>query len=223
MLIRQQDEAEPSERMTDLNLRDEIMTLFLSGHETIAMGLTWTWYLLAQHPEVEAKLHAEIDEVLGAKSPGLDDVGKLPYTRMVFAESMRLYPPAWCIVRYVMQDYQVEGYVIPAGSTVIMSQYLMHRDVRYFPDPSQFVPQRWTAEAKSARPQYSYFPFGGGPRVCIGDALAWAEGVLVIASLAQRWRLQLLPRQIVSPKPMIALVPKNGIRMIVRKRETGVG
>ena len=219
MLIRAQDEAEPGAAMTDVNVRDEALTLFLSGHETMAMALTWTWYLLAQDHEVEAKLQAEIDDVLGAGPPSLAAVSELHYAKMVFTEAMRLYPPAWCIVRYVIKDYEVGGYAMPAGSTVIMSQYVMHRDERYFPDPSRFDPQRWTPEAKSARPQYSYFPFGGGPRVCVGDALAWAEGVLILASLAQRWRMHLPPGHNVTAKPMIALVPKHGMPMILEQRE----
>ena len=228
MLIRAQredaqHEEEPGTRMTDENVRDEALILLMAGHETMALALTWTWYSLAQHPNAEAELHAEIDKVLAGRSPCLADVAELHYTKMVLTESMRLYPPSWCLARYVARDYAVDGYKIPAGSILIMSPYVMHRDPRYFPDASRFDPQRWTPEARSARPQYSYFPFGGGPRSCVGEGLAWTQGILLVATLAQRWRMRLVPGRAVTPNPVITLRPKHGMPMIVEKRETATG
>ena len=195
------------------------MTFFVAGHETTANALTWTWYLLSQHPDVETKLHDEIDAVLNGKLPAADDVSRLRYTEMVLAESMRLYPPAWTMGRRALTDYQVGGFVIPANSIVLMSPWVMHHDARYFPKPFRFDPERWTSDARESRPKFSYFPFGGGPRVCIGEQFAWMEGILLIATLAQRWRMRLAPGHMVEPKPMITLRPKYGMRMIVEARE----
>jgi cytochrome P450 len=161
--------------MDELHLRDEAVTFFLAGSETMGTGLAWTWFLLAQDQAVQAKLHAELDTVLGSRLPALADVAQLRYTKMVFAEALRMYPPAWVLARYLIKDFETGGYVLPAGSIVILSQYLMHHDPRYFPDPSRFDPQRWTSEAKATRPQYSYFPFGGGPRGCLGEGLSWIQ------------------------------------------------
>jgi len=224
MLLLAQDEedeeaAEGHGRgMTDAQLRDEAMTIFLAGHETTANALTWTWYLLSQHPEVEAKLHAELGAVLAGRPPTADDVARLRYTEMIFAESMRLYPPAWIMGRRVLNDYEVDGYLAPAGSIIVMSQYVMHHDARYFPDPFKFDPERWTPEAQATRPRFSYFPFGGGPRQCIGEGFAWMEGVLVMAALAQRWRMQHDPGHRVELQPLITLRPKHGMRMILQRR-----
>jgi len=203
--------------MTDLQLRDEAITIFLAGHETTANALTYTWYLLAQHPEVEAKLHAEI-AALDGRLPTVDDLPRLKYTEMVFAESMRLYPPAWAIGRRALQDYQVGPYCVPAGSVVLMSQWVMHRDERYFPDPLRFDPERWQPAAKEARPKFAYFPFGGGPRLCIGEAFAWMEGVLLIATLAQGWRMRLVPGHALQLQPLITLRPKHGLKMRLERR-----
>jgi cytochrome P450 len=223
MLLLAQDEEGDGGRMTDAQLRDEAMTIFLAGHETTANALTWTWYLLSQNPAAEAKLHTEIDEVLGARLPTFDDVPRLAYTEMVLAESMRLYPPAWAIGRMSLSDCEIGGYHVPRRSLVIMSQYVMHRDARYFPDPLRFDPERWTATAREARPQFSYFPFGGGPRRCIGEGFAWMEGILLIATLARQWQLRLLPNHPVALKPVITLRPKYGMRMIVTKRREAEG
>src|SRR5581483_5627846 len=217
MLLLAQDE-EGSGSMTDQQLRDAAMTIFLAGHETTANALTWSWLLLSQHPDVEAKLHAEVDEVLGGKLPTVEDLPKLVYTEKVLAESMRLYPPAWMVGYRAINDYAVGDYFLPAGSVILMSQYLMHHDPRYFPDPFRFDPERWTPEAKAARPKFSYFPFGGGPRVCIGEPFAWMEGILLIATFAQRWRLTLAPGYPVVLQPLITLRPKYGIRMTPEKR-----
>lgn len=217
MLLLAQDE-EGSGSMTDQQLRDEAMTIFLAGHETTANALSWTWLLLSQHPDIEAKLHAEVDRVLGGKLPTVEDLPKLAYTEKVLAESMRLYPPAWMVGYRAIGDYAVGDYFLPAGSVVLMSQYVMHHDPRYFPDPFRFDPERWTPEAKVARPKFSYFPFGGGPRVCIGEPFAWMEGVLLIATLAQRWRLRPAPGHPVLLQPLITLRPKHGIKMKLEKR-----
>jgi cytochrome P450 len=219
MLLLAQDEEGQTGRMTDEQVRDEALTIFLAGHETTSNALTWTWYLLSQHPEVETKLHEEIDAVLGSRLPTSDDVPRLRYTEMVLAESMRLYPPAWALGRLALADYEVGGYVVPAGSLVLLSQYVAHRDPRYFPDPTRFDPERWTPEARESRPQYSYFPFGGGPRRCIGEGFAWMEGILLIATLAQRFSLRLVANHPVELKPVITLRPKHGMRMSVSGRQ----
>lgn len=163
-------------------------------------------------------MHAEIDSVLEGRIPITDDVARLRYTEMVLAEAMRLYPPAWTLGRRVLSDYAVGEYVLPAGSIVLMSPWVTHHDPRYFPEPFTFDPERWTPEARESRPKFSYFPFGGGPRVCIGEQFAWMEGVLLIATIAQQWRMRLAPDQIVEPKPMITLRPRYGMRMLVEER-----
>lgn len=217
LLLLAQDE-EGGGGMTDKQVRDEAMTLFLAGHETTANALTWTWYLLAQHPRVDAQLSAELERVLGGRLPTADDVPQLSYTRMVFAESLRLYPPAWGIGRRALAAYEIPPYTIPADALLLMSPYVMHRDPRYFRDPDHFDPQRWTPEAQAERPKFSYFPFGGGPRQCIGEAFAWTEGVLLLATIAQRWRLRLVPGHPVLPLPLVTLRPKYGVRMVVERR-----
>jgi cytochrome P450 len=218
MLLLAQDEEGDNSGMTDQQVRDEAMTLFLAGHETTANALTWTWYLLSQHPAVESQLHAELDTVLAGRVPTAEDVPLLRYTRMVLAESMRLYPPAWVIGRRALNDYEIPPYTIPANSLLLMSPYVMHRDPRYFPAASDFDPQRWTPEAQAERPKFSYFPFGGGPRQCIGEAFAWMEGILLIATIAQYWRLRLVPGHPVEPRPLITLRPKYGMRMVLERR-----
>ncbi len=204
--------------MSDLQLRDEALTIFLAGHETTANALTWTWYLVSQNPDVEAKLHAEVDAVLGDRAPCFEDLLLLPYTRMVFAESMRLYPPAWAIGRRALEPFDVRGYRIPKRAVVLMSQYIVHRLPEYFPDPERFDPERWTPEAQASRPKFSYFPFGGGTRVCIGEQFAWMEGVLLIAALSRKWRMNLVPGHPVEVQPLITLRPKHGMSMTVHKR-----
>ena len=193
----------------DVQLRDDVLTVFLAGHETTANALTWTWYLLSQYPEVEAALHAEIDAVLAGRPPEVDDLPRLEYTRMVLAESMRLYPPAWAVGRLALEDYAVGGYVAPRGSVILLSQFLTHRDGRYFPDPRRFDPERWRPGAEAGRPKYAYFPFGAGLRLCIGEGFAWMEGVLLIATLAQRWRFRLAPGQRIEAQPLITLRPRS--------------
>ncbi len=204
--------------MTDAQVRDEAITIFLAGHETTANALAWTWYLLARNPDAEARLHAEVDAVLGGRSPTAADLPRLPWTEMVLAESMRLFPPAWIIGRRAIEPQEIGGFDVPRGSIVVVSQWVTHRDPRWFPDPERFDPERFRASAKEARPRFAYFPFGGGPRVCIGEGFAWMEGVLVLAAIARRWRLGLAPDQDIVPAPSITLRPRDGIRMILERR-----
>ncbi len=218
MLFAEDGEAGGS-RMTDAQIRDEAMTLILAGHETVGNALTWTWYLLSLNPEVEIKLHEELDRVLGGRAPRMEDIPQLRYTEMVFAESMRLLPPAWALGYQAIRDTRIGGYDIPKGSVVNKVPYLTHRDPRFWEDPEKFIPERFTPEAKAARPRFAYFPFGGGPRQCIGEPFAWMEGVLVLAALAQRWA----PRPVEGYKlelfPSITLRPKNGMPMVLRERK----
>ena len=218
MLLLAHDTEVDGGAMTNEQLRDELMTIFLAGHETTANALTWTWYLLSQNPEAEAGLHEEIDRVLGLRLPNFDDVAKLKYTEMVLAESMRLYPPAWALGRLAMEEFELGGYVIPKKSLVLMSQYVMHRNPRYFTEPLKFDLERWAPEARESRPQFSYFPFGGGPRRCIGDSFAWMELVLVVATIAQHWRLALEPGHPVETQPVVTLRAKHGMKMIATRR-----
>jgi cytochrome P450 len=201
------------ERMTDLQVRDEAITIFLAGHETTSNALTWTWFLLSQHPEVEARLHGELDSVLGERSPTVADLPSLPYTERVLTESMRLYPPAWILGRRALVDHEVDGYPIPAGSIVVTAQYIVHHDPRWYPDPNRFDPDRWLPERAASRPKFSYFPFGGGQRLCIGEPFAWMEGELLLATIAQRWKLRLLRGHPVELSPVVTLRPKHGMRM----------
>jgi cytochrome P450 len=218
MLLLARDEEENGAHLTNTQVRDEAMTLFLAGHETTSNALTWTWHLLSQHPDVERRLHQEIDTVLGDRSAGADDTSSLIYTRMVLAESMRLYPPAWGIGRRAIEDVEIGGYTIPRGTVVIFSQYLLHNDPRFFPAPERFDPDRWLPERQHRRPKFAYFPFGGGNRVCIGESFAWMEGILLLATLARRWRLERLETAPVPMKAVITLRPGRPIRMRAHKR-----
>jgi cytochrome P450 len=212
-LLLSRDGAEGEQLASDWQIRDEAVTLFIAGFENIATALTWTWYLLAQHPEVEGKLHAELDGVLGGRLPTADDLPRLGYARMVFEEAMRVYPPVYRLVRTALRDYRAGAYTIPAGALVVVSQYLMHRDPRYYPQPERFDPERWKPEARRERPAYSYFPFGGGPRRCIGDGFAYMEGVLLLATLASRWKLSLTSRDRVEVLATHFLHPKGPLTM----------
>ena len=224
MLLLAQDVEGDGGRMTDLQVRDEALTIFLAGHETTANALAWTWYLLSQNPEVEQRLHEEVDRVVPAGGvPRFEDLAQLRYTEMVLSESMRLYPPAWAVGRLAVKDYQAGAYMVPAGSLVLLSQYVIHHDARYFPDPFRFDPERWTPEGRERRPQFSYFPFGGGPRRCIGEGFAWMEGILLIATLASAWRMRLFPGHPVEPYPRITLRSKHGMRMILESRGQKAG
>lgn len=218
MLISARDTENNNEGMSDEQLRDEVITIFLAGYETVANALTWTWYLLSQNPHAEARLHAEIDQVLGGRTPTLADLSQLRYTEMVFAESMRLYPPAWAMGRQATRAIEIRSYKLPAGTYFFFSQYILQRSAEYFPDPQRFDPERFTPEAKAARPRFAYFPFGGGGRQCIGEAFAWMEGVLLIATIAQRWKLTLPPGQRIEIQPKITLRPRFPILMQAQPR-----
>lgn len=217
MLLDAQDDAGNGRRMTDVQLRDEVLVILLAGFETIANALTWTWYLLSNHPDVEAQFHGELHRVLDGRLPTAADVDKLAYTRMLLSETLRLYPSVWFLDRRALDDYVVAGYRVPAGSTVLMSQWLVQRDPRFYSNPSCYDPLRWTPAEISKRPKYSYFPFGAGPRVCIGEHFAWMEGVLLLATIGQRWRVRALDSNVV-PNPQINLLPRNGIRVRVEPR-----
>jgi cytochrome P450 len=215
MLAASPDQSADSEQ----SLRDQVITIFLAGYETVANALSWTWYLLSQNPECEPRMHDEIDRELQGRLPTIDDVPRLRYVEMVFAESLRLYPPAWAMGRYARAGFHLGEFWLPAKTTVLMSQFITHRDPRFFPDPSRFDPERFTPQAKSQRPKFAYFPFGAGTRQCIGESFAWMEGVLLLATLAQKWRLCLVPGHQVEPQPLITLRPKYGMRMSVEGRE----
>lgn len=217
MLLLAQDTEGDGGGMTDTQVRDEAMTIFLAGHETTANALSWTWYLLSQHPDVEARFHRELDE-LGDHLPRPDDLANLPYTRMIFAESMRLYPPAWAVGRRAINDFEAGGYCIPARSMVLMSQYITHRDPRFHPEPEKFDPERWLPEIAVARPKFSYFPFGGGTRICIGEQFAWTEGILILATIAQKWKLRYLGSAPPEVEPRITLRPAGSLSMRIEKR-----
>ena len=220
MLLMAQDEEQGGQGMSDAQVRDEAMTIFLAGHETTANALAWTWYLLSEAPAVEARLHAEVDRVLGGRTPTLADIPQLPFVEQVIKESMRLYPPAWIIGRRAIDEYAVGGYVLPPRSIVLLSPYVLQRDARFFPEPKAFMPERWTPEFGQALPAFAYFPFGGGTRRCIGEAFAWMELILVTATIAQQWRLRLVPGHPVVPQPVVTLRMKHGLRMTAERRHT---
>jgi cytochrome P450 len=217
MLLSALDE-DTGARMTNRQLRDEMMTLFLAGHETTATALTWTWYLISQHPEVEAKLSRELDDVLRGRAPTPADLANLPYTEMVVREAMRIYPPAPGVAREPIEDVEIGGYTVPAGSLISLNTYAMHRDRRFFTDPDRFDPERFARGWEERIPRYAYLPFGGGPRICIGNGFAMMEARLVVATLAQRLRLSLEPQQEVVPMQLVTVRPKHGLRMRVEKR-----
>jgi cytochrome P450 len=219
MLLLAQDE-EDGQRLTDVQVRDEAMTLFLAGHETTANALSWTLYLLSKNPDVEARLHQELDEVLQSEVPTMEHIPRLSYTAMVVTESMRLFPPAWGIGRRSLVDQNVGPFFVPAGAIVVLSPYCTQRDSRFFPDPERFNPDRWNEELKNTYPQFAYFPFGGGPRRCIGEAFAWTELILVLATLGSHWRIGLAQTEPVEPQPLFTLRPRNGIRMRTLRRGT---
>ena len=211
MLLLAQDEEGDGGSMTDRQLRDEALTIFLAGHETTANALSWTWYLLARNPHVEAELHRELDTVLGGRLPTPADYPRLPYTEMVFAESMRMFPPAWGIGRYAIEETKIGDWTIPKGAMAFVAPWVTHRDPRWWPEPERFDPLRFTPEAKAARPKLAYFPFSAGPRICIGEGFAWMEGVLILATLAQRWRFT--GGTDLEPKAFITLRPKTRMLM----------
>jgi cytochrome P450 len=204
--------------LTEQQLRDEAMTFFFAGHEATGLALSWAWYLLAQRPEVDARLVTELRGVLGSRPPRVSDLRRLPFTASVLKETLRLYPPAWAIGREALRDCLVGGYSVPAGTQLIMSQWITHRDPRYFEEPEKFLPERWSNGLSKHLPKYAYFPYGGGARVCIGKAFSEMETVLLLARIAQRFRVTLAPHQRVTLLPTFALVPKDGIRMVISER-----
>ncbi len=218
MLLLAKDE-ETGDFMNDKQVRDEAMTLFIAGHETTANALAWTLYLLAQHPDVEAKLMAELDTVLAGRSATMQDMRQLTYTDMVVKEAMRLYPPAWIIARSAMEDLEIGGYPIAEGSVIMISSYALHRDPQYWDEPERFMPERFAAGWDDRVPRYAYIPFGGGPRVCIGNSFATMEAVLCLATIMQRCTLSLLPGQHITPEPLITLRPDPAIEMRIQIRE----
>ena len=220
MLLLAHDTEGDGSGMSDRQLRDETMTLLLAGHETTANLLTWAFYLLSQNPDAEARLHDELD-ALGDAPLGADDMQRLPYARAVVAETMRLYPPAWIVGRRALSEYAIGEARIPARAIVLMSQWIVHRDPRWWPDAESFQPERWLAGGSAhdpSRPRFSYFPFGAGTRVCIGEQFAWMEGTLGLAAFARRWRLRLAAGHRVVPQPIITLRAKHGMRMVMHAR-----
>jgi cytochrome P450 len=216
MLMQARDEDGSS--MTDKQLRDEVMTFLLAGHETTALALSWSWHLLAQNLEAERKLHQELDAVLAGRVPAFSDLPALPQTERVIKEAMRLYPPAWSVARTVVSPFELRGYNISKGANVVMSQWIMHRDPRYFSDPEKFDPDRWLPERSQKLPRFAYFPFGGGPRQCIGASFAMMEATLLLAAIAQRFSLRAVPDHPITPIPSFTLRPKHGIRMVIEHR-----
>jgi len=216
MLLAAQDED--GSRMTDKQLRDEAITLFLAGHETTANTLSWTWWLLAQNPAVEAKLHAELRTVLAGRAPSLDDLPKLIYTNHIITESMRLYPPAWGTARTAIEDHEIAGYAVPKGSGVSFAQWTVHRDARWYDAPDEFRPERWEGDLLKRIPRFAYFPFGGGPRQCIGNTFALMETALILATIARQFRFRLVEGHPVVPLASITLRPRHGIRVVMESR-----
>jgi cytochrome P450 len=218
MLLNSVDEA--GQRMTDQQIRDEIVTLFLAGHETTANALSWTWYLLAQHPAVEQKLHKEVDTVLEGKAPTLADLKNLPYTEQVLQEAMRLYPPVWSMSRQALTDVEIGGYIIPKGSEVNLNTYAMHHDPRWWEEPERYIPERFNPDRQASVPRMAYLPFSTGPRVCIGNSFAMMEARLILAATASQYRLTMADGQPpVQMEPLIALRPRNGLLLIVHARK----
>jgi cytochrome P450 len=218
MLLAARDEDD-GEGMTDEQVRDEVMTIFVAGHETTANTMSWIFYLLATYPEVEKKLHDELSTVLCEKLPTVEDLPQLKYTNLIVQETLRLYPAAWTINREVVEEVEIGGHTYKPGETLMMSQYVMHRNPRYYEQPEQFIPERFDSDLLKRNPAYAYFPFGGGPRVCIGNNFALMEAALLLATIAQRYRLRLAePNQEVEPEPLVTLRPKNGLPMRLEKR-----
>ena len=207
-----------NEGMSDRQLRDEVMTMVLAGHETTANALTWAFYLLSTHPEVERRLVAEVGAALEGRTPTLGDLPKLPYTKQVLEETMRLYPPAWAVGRQTIQDDEIGGYHVPKGTDVMLFPFLTHRDARFWDNPEGFDPDRFTPEAVAKRHKFAYFPFAAGPRMCIGSAFAMMEMQLVLAMVVQKFRVDLIAGQVVIPEPRVTLRPKNGLFVTLKKR-----
>lgn len=211
-------DSETGGGMTPKEVRDQVVTIFMAGHETTSLALSWTWYLLSQHPAVEAKLHAELAEMLEGRTPANEDVANLRYTRMVVEESMRLFPPAHTFGRQPIADDEILGRHIPADAEVLILPWLVHRKPSLWEDPERFDPERFAPERAAARPRFAYIPFGAGARICIGAAFAMTEAVLILATIAQRYRLRLVPGHPVEPQGLITLRPRYGLRMTLQRR-----
>ena len=216
MLLAARDED--GSQMTDQQLRDEVMTLFLAGHETTALTLAWSWYLLGKHPDAEKKFHEELDQVLGGRAAKIDDLPRLKFTEQIAKEAMRLYPPAYGLGREAIEDCEIAGYPVPAGTQVFMFQWVTQRDGRFYDRPDEFRPERWTEEFMETLPKYAYFPFGGGPRACIGASFAMMEMILVLATIGQKFRLELAPDYRVEVYPAMSLRPKDPVEVVVKNR-----
>jgi cytochrome P450 len=208
--------AGSADRMSERQVRDEAMTLFLAGHETTANALSWSLYLLSQHPDAAARLYAEAADAWAGIPFEAGDIARSPLARAVFAEALRLYPPSWALGRRAIEDVIIDGYRIPAGSSVLLSPWVIQHDPRWFPDPFRFDVDRWRSEAVAARPRHAFFPFGAGPRQCIGEEFAWAEGAIALTAVARRWRLSLSPGQRIVLQPRITLRPKGPLRMRIQ-------
>jgi len=219
LLIGSQDEESDEGRMSDQQVRDEAITLFLTAFDTTSTALTWTWYLLSQNPEAEAELHEELDRVLNGRLPMVHDIAQLKYTRMVFGESMRLYPPSYVIPRQAVEDFPINKYIVPGGSIILLSPYLIHHDPRFRSDPEKFDPHAWDDHSHALNSKYEYFPFSRGPRSCIGEPFAWMQGILVLATIAQFWHMKLVPGHPVELLPLINLRPKHGMMMTLHRRK----
>ena len=217
MLLQAQDETDGT-GMSDQQLRDETMTLFLAGYETTSLALSWAWYLLAQNPEAETKLWQELDEVLDGRAPQVADMPRLSFTEIIAKETMRLYPPAYIVGREAIKDCEIGGYAVAGGTQLFMPTWVVHRDARFFENPAEFKPERWTPEFTAQLPRYAYFPFGGGPRACIGNQFAMMEFILLLATLAQKFQLRLVPEHKVELHPAMSLRPRDGIKMILTQR-----
>jgi cytochrome P450 len=218
MLVAARDD-DTNAQMTEKQLRDEVFSLLMAGHETTANALGWALYLLAQHPEADQRLFREVRAAIAGRDcfeP--EDLERLPFARMVIMETLRLYPPAWFVGRTALVDVEIGGFAIPRGSSVLMSQYVAHRDGRYFEDSGSFRPERWTEAYAAALPRGAFFPFSAGDRHCLGEGFAWLEALLALATFAVRWRFELAPGQKIRPRPSITLRPNTGIRMILRAR-----
>ena len=211
-------DADTGRAMDPREVRDQVVTIFMAGHETTALALTWTWYLLSQHPAEEAKLHAELERVLGGRAPGVEDLAQLRYTRMVLEESMRLYPPAHTISREALAEDEIEGHRVAKGSVVSIVPWVIHRHRLLWDRPEAFDPERFAPERAAQRPRFAYIPFGGGPRICIGAGFAMTEALIILAMLGQRYRLRLAPGAAVEPVGLITLRPRRGLPMTLERR-----
>jgi cytochrome P450 len=218
-LLMQAKDDDTNAQMSEKQVRDEILTLLIADYETIANLLAWALWLLAQRPEADALLHAEAKALLGGRAGfAAADCDRMSYAKRVVLEALRLYPPGWFVGRTAQADVRVGGYAVPKGTAVIMSQYVMHRDARFFEEPERFKPERWEGDFQERLPRGAYFPFSAGDRHCIGEGFAWQEALLILATLLERWRFELVPGQHIRPRPSVTLRPDGPIRMIVRPR-----